>query len=369
MKILYVVNARIPTEKAHGLQIMKTCEALADLGHHVTLLVPKRINRIKSNAFDYYGVRPNFTLRTVWSLDLVRWGRIGFLIQYATFSLAAALCVNSVAYDLVYGRSELSLLSISFVRRIKPVWEAHEGVWNLVTRLLVERLQLLVVVSAGLQDFYKSKHAAVRIEVIPNGVDVEQFSESETTQEARERLRLPQNKRIALYIGSLDGWKGTTTFWQASQLFDSSIVAVAIGGEPERVQRLSSEYPGVIFLGYRPYRELAGNQAAADVLIIPNTQKDLISSSFTSPLKLFAHMASGKPIVASDLPSIRDVAGDDSAYYVVPDDSKSLAEGIQTVLNNKEIRENLVKNAGNRIRRYSWHARAVQITNLTHDTI
>jgi hypothetical protein len=42
MKILYLADIRLPTEKAHGLQIMKTCEALAKQGVVVTLLVPSK---------------------------------------------------------------------------------------------------------------------------------------------------------------------------------------------------------------------------------------------------------------------------------------------------------------------------------------
>ena len=51
MKILYIANIRLPTEKAHGIQIMKMCEAFADIGHKVELIVPWRFNFIKNRAF------------------------------------------------------------------------------------------------------------------------------------------------------------------------------------------------------------------------------------------------------------------------------------------------------------------------------
>ena len=41
-KLIYIANARIPTEKAHGIQIMKMCEAFAGLGVDVEIIVPKR---------------------------------------------------------------------------------------------------------------------------------------------------------------------------------------------------------------------------------------------------------------------------------------------------------------------------------------
>ena len=42
MKIYYVANARMPTEKAHGIQIAKMCEALIEAGAKVELIVPRR---------------------------------------------------------------------------------------------------------------------------------------------------------------------------------------------------------------------------------------------------------------------------------------------------------------------------------------
>ena len=63
MKILYIANARMPTEKAHGIQIMKTCEAFAELGHEVELILPWRFNPIKEDIFEYYNVKKNFKIK------------------------------------------------------------------------------------------------------------------------------------------------------------------------------------------------------------------------------------------------------------------------------------------------------------------
>ena len=54
MKILYLADIRLPTEKAHGAQIMKTCEALARAGHAVELVVPRRANAMRgADTFAY----------------------------------------------------------------------------------------------------------------------------------------------------------------------------------------------------------------------------------------------------------------------------------------------------------------------------
>lgn len=45
MRLLYLANARLPTEKAHGYQICKMCEAFARTGAEITLMYPQEIPR------------------------------------------------------------------------------------------------------------------------------------------------------------------------------------------------------------------------------------------------------------------------------------------------------------------------------------
>ncbi len=53
-KLIYIANARIPTEKAHGLQTMTMCEAFALKGFNLQLILPRRFNSIKEDPFKYY---------------------------------------------------------------------------------------------------------------------------------------------------------------------------------------------------------------------------------------------------------------------------------------------------------------------------
>src|SRR5574343_570990 len=84
MKLLYISNQRLPTEKAYGLQICKMCEAFADLGIELELLVPTRRNSITKDLFEYYGIRRNFKTKIIPSLDFYWFGvldRISFSIK------------------------------------------------------------------------------------------------------------------------------------------------------------------------------------------------------------------------------------------------------------------------------------------------
>ena len=60
-RMIYIGNIRLPTEKAHGLQIMQNCEAFADVGADVSLWVTNRINTAVlagiRDVWAHYGVR------------------------------------------------------------------------------------------------------------------------------------------------------------------------------------------------------------------------------------------------------------------------------------------------------------------------
>ena len=67
-KLIYITDARLPTEKANGYQICKMCEAFAKLGIEVKLYHPYREqpeNLKNKNVFEYYGIQKNFKVITV----------------------------------------------------------------------------------------------------------------------------------------------------------------------------------------------------------------------------------------------------------------------------------------------------------------
>ena len=350
MKIVYIANIRMPTEKAHGVQIMKMCEAFTQLGHEVELVVPNRKTPIAEEPFLYYGITARFAITTLPVWDTVGYGRLGFLLESVLFARAVRRHLRGKAFDVLYGRDDLVLSGMS----APYVWESHTGAWNSMAQKVARSAKRIVVISQGLKDFYTGKGVpAEKIIVAHDGIDLGQFAHPQSKEQARARLGLPFDKKIVMYIGRLDGWKGTDTLLDASKLLPGDFLVAIIGGEPQQVTELSARYPNVRFLGFHPYKELADNQSAADVLVLPNTGRDEISSRFTSPLKLFSYMASGIPMVVSDLPSIREVLDENGAVFVTPDDAPALAQGIRSAFG----RDDLARHAHAVVQRYSWNAR------------
>jgi glycosyltransferase involved in cell wall biosynthesis len=364
LKIQYIANIRLPTEKAHGVQIMKACEAFGRVGVPLELVVPNRLSSIKEDAFDYYHVEKNFHIKRLFTLDIVAWGHLGFLIQSLLFGVWAAWHVRR-SDGVIYGRDEIVLAVIGRLTNKKIVWESHDGAWNRWALYLAARAERIVVVTKGAIEFYKGKGIAEsKMSAVPNGIDLKDFAQPEPREAARNRLGLSLDKIIALYIGRLDGWKGTDTLLEASKGLPQDIVVAIIGGEREQIEQLRAKYPHVIFVGYRPYRDLASNQAAGDMLILPNTATNETSVQFSSPLKLFAYMAAKRPIIASDLPSIREIISDDSAVFFEPDNAASLRGAIIQVAGDLGGAQKVADRAYADIGQYSWERRAEKIKDF-----
>ncbi|MDB5225320.1 MAG: hypothetical protein JWL87_272 [Candidatus Adlerbacteria bacterium] len=357
--MLYAAFVRLPTEKAHGAQIVRTCEALARQGMAVVLAIPGRKTSIAQDVFEYYGAERTFAVVSLPVADLVGLGRIGFLWSSLLFACRISRRAKAQGSDCIYSRDKTVLVALNLLSRVPLVWEIHgsEPLWAL---RILSRAKF-VAITAGIRDDLVARGVPPQsICVAHDGIDLDSFADTEPQGVARSRLGIPLGRKTVMYIGRLDGWKGTGTLLEASELLPDDVQVAIIGGEQEQVKWLRSRYPHVLFLGFLPYRDIARNEAAADVLVLPNTAKDITSLKYTSPLKLFAYMASGVPMVVSDLPSLREIISEKEAFLIEPDNAQTLAGAIMAALKAPDAQER-ARRAKERVAEYTWDKRAERI--------
>ena len=87
--------------------------------------------------------------------------------------------------------------------------------------------------------------------------------------------------------------------------------------------------------GHQDHQKIPVYLKAADILALPNSGKTEMSRCYTSPLKLFEYMASQRPIIASNLPSIREILNEDTAVLVQADSPEKFAIEIIKLINNE----------------------------------
>lgn len=342
-KLIYIANARVPTEKAHGIQIIKMCEAFAKQGIIVELIVPSRKTVIKESPFVYYGIKKIFKVKKLWCLDTIKFGWFGFWIESLSFALSA-ICYLLFKKDCFYTRDELIVFCLCLLGK-NVVWEVHMGQNNFFVRALIRWGIPIVVISGGLRDLYLKRGVSIdKIIVAPDGVDLNQFDINFSKNEAREKLGLDKSLKLIVYTGSKISWKGTSTLMETEEFLPLGTKILIVSG--------------------KPYTEIPYYLKAADVLVLPNTAKEEISNIYTSPMKLFEYMASGRPIVASDIPSIREILNIDNAVFVHPDEAGDLARGVKDLLADKNLADKISRQALEDIKAYTWDSRAKLILDF-----
>jgi glycosyltransferase involved in cell wall biosynthesis len=139
---------------------------------------------------------------------------------------------------------------------------------------------------------------------------------------------------------------------------------VVIGGNEKQINNLQSRYKNVTFLGSQPYSDLPNNQQAADMLVIPSTATEKLSSLYTSPLKLFAHMSSGVPLLVSKVPSLEVIVSEPQVTFFEADNARSLVEGVKEIKRTYSEKSQKAKELQVVSKKYLWTERAQQIKNF-----
>jgi len=370
MKILFIASSRMPTERAMGVAIMKQCEAFASLGHEVTLIVPSREGSKQEDPFAYYSVKQIFSIQYVWCFELPIHSKPVYFLRQFTFLISLWVRIMRFSNDtILYGREPELLALLPSHKRVFVELHHLFGLKRF-GKFFLKRCRGIVAITHGLKEDVVKRYNYPEdcILVAPSGVTIRDFADPETKEESRERLNIPKDTRIAMYIGSLEKWKGVDTFLDASAaLIRHNILPVIIGGSDTQVDVFRKQYKGVLFLGQRPQSELADNQQAADVLVIPNTAKVEISARHTSPLKVFAHMASGVPIVASATDSIKEILSPSNAILVEPDNPDALADSITSIITNQKKSEILANQAKREVLIYDWDLRTNKIIDFINE--
>jgi glycosyltransferase involved in cell wall biosynthesis len=385
IRLLYIANVRLPTEKAHGLQIMQNCEAFADAGVQVTLWTAKRQNRRElrgiSDIWTHYGVRYNFERVNIPTLDLLLvapssglLARLVFHVQQTTFVLAVLLRALFSHADVYYSRDAFTLLLLSLIKARKTlIYEAHTmpatktGRW--LRRLAVRRCGAVIAVTRRLgDDLIKLGADSARVYVAHDGIRGERFANLPSQTVARAQLGWSQDAFIVGYVGRLQTMsldKGVRLLIDALRTVEGATLAL-VGGPEELAEQLRSIWldaglPGVGFInaGQVTPDRVPLYLAALDVCAMPFPWTEHFAY-YASPMKLFEYMASGRAIVASDLPSTAEVVRDgETALLYTPGDAAALCAAISRLRDDPALRERLGRAARDlAMTQYTWAARA-----------
>jgi glycosyltransferase involved in cell wall biosynthesis len=384
VRILYFADIRLPLERANGIQTMETCHALAERGHHVDLVVRPDTSRPARDAFTYYALPrlDHFRIERA----PVSGGELTKRIGYLAFAIgrAAGRSRADVLLTRDLGVASL-LLSVPAGMRPPIVYESH-GYAPEVAAALPDLVATARRPSAGKLKRLAAREARVWREAdgfvtITVGLAQEmtsRFGRRPRVRVAPDGVRLAKDRvwqeptratpPVVAYAGHLYPWKGVEVLLDALARVPAARGLIIGGHEAEpdlRRVRDHAERLGissrVTFTGYVEPPRVAPLLREAAVLALPNPPS-AIATRFTSPLKLFEYMAAGRPIVASDLPSVREVLHHESdALLVEPGNAGALAAAITRILEDRALASRLARAAWDAAPEYGWDRRADRI--------
>ena len=365
MKIAALAGSTIPSDTANSLQVMKACQALVQIGHDVTLLVPGS----KNTSIDlkgHYGLQTDFPIewlssssRRRFTWDSVRRARrLNADIVYSWFP-------QSAVFALLHKFPTIFEIHIQPTGFFGPLWHRLFAGLRGSKRLVSITRALVNVLERDFQiDFQPDE-----VIIAPNGVDLERFASLPDPVAARRQTGLREMPTV-MCTGHLYAGRGAELFLALAKSLPQAQF-VWVGGRPEDVQtwKQRAESDNILFTGFISNRDLPLYQAAADVLLMPYSRSILGSSgsadsaAVASPMKMFEYMAAERAIVSSDLPVIREVLNERNAVFCKPEEIGDWRLAIETLLNDEVRRIELGKQARQDVRGYTWVARAQRIMN------
>jgi glycosyltransferase involved in cell wall biosynthesis len=372
MRILYLSLSYVPSRRASSVQVMRMCAALAAAGHEVTLLTKANAGedaaaQERGGDHAFYGVPPAFALR-----KLPRPKRRGGGVLFSA-AMARQLWLHRKRVELVYSRDLLGAWMASQAR-LPVVFEAHSipaapalrRLWR--SLMTSPRLRRLVVISEALRRDLQAEG------LLPaHGSVVVAHDAADAPATAPRRAGQGPSgggaSRVG-YVGSLYPGRGIELIFALARRLPALRFEI-IGGSEADLARWRPELPGNARLrGFVAPGELAARYAELDVLLMPYARSGVggplakvDTSRWCSPMKMFEYMASGAPIVSSDLPVLQEVLRHDGNALIAPvDDPDAWQRAIERLVTEPATAARLADQALRDLRaHYTWDVRAAAV--------
>ncbi len=305
-----------------------------------------------------------------------QWDRV-----LSTLSLNLAMVRDPVDADIIHTHTWYANLAgfmakklngkklVSTVHSLEPLrpWKREQigngyelSVWMEKTGL--ENSDKIIAVSKGMKEDIMRVYdiPKEKINVIYNGIDVDKFKKTEN-REVLDELGLDEN--YVLFVGRMTRQKGIDTLIEASKYIDGKIVIVTGKEDSEETYEhyrnlLMGEKNIIWFHRYFSLDSLVQLYSHAAVFVTPSIYEPF------GIINLEA-LACGTPVVASAVGGIKEIVQDGvNGFLVEPKNAQQLAEKVNLLLKDDDLRKEMGKNGRRRAEEFSWERIAKQTYEL-----
>jgi len=366
MNIVSISASFIPANTANSIQVLKATQALAELGHEVTLLVPGNQTIAWDDLQSHYGVQTPFS---------ICWIKNKPIFKRYDFAIKAVHQARKMNPDLVY-TWVLQAGVLALWAGMPTILEMHDrvtgrlGPWLFRWFCGSKTNQRLLPITAALRKVlitdFNLDPSKIDMVVAPDGVDLERYQGLPSATNARQQLGIPE-RFTAGYTGHFYAGRGIELMFGLAKALPE-VQFLWVGGDPADVahwedQVRAAHVENVILTGFVDNALLPQYQAAAEVLLMPYGTAISVSgggntADIASPMKMFEYMAAGRAIVSSDLPVLHEVLDESTAVFCPPADLAAWQQALSYLMANPAACQALGHNARAAVRAYTWRSRS-----------
>lgn len=379
--MFYVYLTDVRETWANIVNTLQMCEALSEV-YNVTFFHPWVRDRTVHERLRFFGVEQSFRfvrllatgpLKKLW-LDYAN--RIVFFAQtwlYAFLRRPEFIYTRDFSFMVFVARLPRALRPTGII-----IYEPHKLYHRASTRVRERELEaqaiaaadLIVPISHGVRrDLEELGANPARMCVIPCGVKLANFERPCDTASLRARWGIGSDEVAIVYAGAWEDWKGVDVLLRAFHHVAQRVAEcrlLLVGVPPEFLDRertflgeLGIDPARTLVRGYVEQAQVIEFLRASQIGVVPNT-KTVLGSRYSSPLKLFEYLAAGLAVVASDLPSIRELVSEREALFFDSENSADLADKLINLVRDRSRREELAGRSRAKADEYS-HARRCQL--------
>jgi glycosyltransferase involved in cell wall biosynthesis len=388
-RLIYLSNAQIPSRSTNALQIVRMCEGFRRAGSEVTLVHPGRIGNCPEgyagDVWKFYGVRDRFDIVTLPPPLTPRLSTTPWISRTTQVTSGGAYFAWRSAPRqprfVCYTRSWLGAWIAS---RARQLWrqrsactgiflEVHDEPREAMHWSLLREADGICVISAALRDRLVKRYPelARHTWVEPDGVDLDLVGRfGRDRLQARQRLELVQDGPLVVYSGRVNSEKGADVVLEAARLLQRIGARVVLVGKvyDSAYETLADRLGNVTLTGFLPPSLVPEYLTAADIVVLPSTER-LPYAAYTSPLKLFEYMACQRPIVASNLPVLREILTHERNALLYPGaEPSALAAAVERLWLDPTLASRISEEAWRGVQELTWMRRAQRILTRMEQT-
>ena len=348
MRIAYVVSTFPPYRGGMGNVAFELAKSVALQNGDVTVFTPRygRFDTDYKSIFNVYKLKTRIRYGNSALLFKLLWRAWDYDIIHLHYPFIGA-SLPCILLKLFRGKKQKLFVHyhMDLVGRnvFRPIFLLYS---KMAIPLLVRLADHVFVTS---KDYGESSKVGVymkmekyenKFSVLPNGVDVNRFSPAVKLPSLIKRFNA-EGKMVILFVGGLDSahyFKGLNYLLNAmcelNKTYDLRLVVVGDGDLRSVYEEMSISFGlenKVFFTGYATDEELVQYYQVADVCVLPS-----IDRSEAFGVVLIEAMACGKPVIASDLPGVREVVRNNLCGRLTrPKDVESIIRKIKFFINNQ----------------------------------